>query len=86
MLPRPPRIFEADDVLSGRVSLDSYPFSLIYLVIALSSFYADTNIHPSDLARVDVLLSAAELLESRGWEIVGVDAGGKLLCLRRRVR
>jgi hypothetical protein len=86
MLPRPPRIFEADDVLSGRVSLDGYPFQLIYLVIALSSFYADTSIHPGDLGRVDVLLSAAELLEGRGWQVVGVDAGGKLICLRRRGR
>jgi hypothetical protein len=29
------------------------------------------------------LLSAAELLESRGWQAIGVDAGGKLICLRR---
>ncbi|MEV8506990.1 hypothetical protein AB0368_19570 [Actinoplanes sp. NPDC051475] len=83
MLPRPPRIFEADDILSGRVSLDGYPFGLIYLVIAYSSYYADTPIHPSDLPRVDVLLSAAELLETRGWQIAGVDSGGKLICLRR---
>lgn len=86
MLPRPPRIFEADDILSGRVSLDDYPFTLVYLVIALSSYYADTKIHPSDLGRVDVLLSAAELLESRGWQTISVDAGGKLLCLRRVAR
>nr|BFE73709.1 hypothetical protein GCM10020092_070100 [Actinoplanes digitatis] len=84
MLPRPPRIFEAEDVLYGRVSLEGYPFRLIYLVIALSSYYADTKIHPSDLGRVDVLLSAAELLESSGWETVAVDADGKLICLRRR--
>ncbi|BCJ50715.1 hypothetical protein Asp14428_21900 [Actinoplanes sp. NBRC 14428] len=83
MQPRPPRIFEADDILSGRVSLEGYPFRLIYLVIAFSSYFADTRIHPSDLPRVDVLLSAAEVLESQGWQIAGVDAGGKLICLRR---
>jgi hypothetical protein len=83
MLPRPPRVFEADDILSGRVSLDEYPFRLIYLVIAFSSYFADTSVHPSDLPRLDVLLSAAELLEGRGWQVVSVDSGGKLLCLRR---
>ncbi|AGZ43024.1 hypothetical protein [Actinoplanes friuliensis] len=83
MQPRPPRLFEADDVLSGRISLDGYPFRLIYLVISAASFYAGTSIHPGDLGRVDVLLSAAELLETRGWQTVSVDAGGKLLCLRR---
>ncbi|BFU46276.1 hypothetical protein [Krasilnikovia sp. MM14-A1004] len=83
MLPRPPRIFEADDVLSGRVSLDGYPFNLIYLVISFAAYHADTRIHPSDLPRVDVLLSAAELLETRGWQVVSVDSGGKLVCLRR---
>ncbi len=86
MLPRPPRIFEADDILSGRVSLDAYPFNLIYLVIDFSTFYGDMNIHPGDLPRVDVLLSAAELLESRGWQVVNVDSEGKLICLRRHAR
>ncbi|MFG1603161.1 hypothetical protein [Actinoplanes sp. NPDC049265] len=84
MMPRPPRLFEADDILSGRVSLEQYPFNLIYLVIASSSFFADVKIHPSDLPRVDVLLSAAEMLEDQGWEIVAVDSGGKLICLRRK--
>lgn len=84
MMPRPPRVFEAADVISGRVSLDGYPFRFIYLVISFSSFYADTKIHPSDLGAVDQLLSAAELLESRGWEVASVDHGGKLICLRRR--
>ena len=84
MLPRPPRLFEADDVLSGRVDLAGYPFRLIYLVISLPTFWAENPIHPSDHGRVDVLLSAAELLEERGWEVVSVDAGGKLICLRRR--
>ncbi|MGA5299915.1 hypothetical protein ACPCHT_08305 [Nucisporomicrobium flavum] len=84
MLPRPPRVFEADDVLSGRVVLDGYPFRLIYLVISHASYFADAKVHPGDLPRVDVLLSAAELLEERGWEVVAVDAGGKLICLRRR--
>lgn len=84
MMPRPPRVFEADDILSGRVSLEQYPFNLIYLVIAFSSYYADVKIHPSDLPRVDVLLSAAEILTDQGWEVVAVDSGGKLLCLRRK--
>jgi hypothetical protein len=84
MSPRPPRVFDAADILSGRVSLDGYPFRYVYVVISLPSFYADTKIHPSDLIRVDQLLSAAELLESRGWEVVSVDQGGKLVCLRRR--
>jgi hypothetical protein len=85
MQPRPPRIYEANDVLTGRVNPSQYPFKLIYLVTALSSYFAGTNIHPGDLGRVDALLSAAELLEQRGgWRVVGVDSGGKLLCLSRQ--
>jgi len=33
---------------------------------------------------LDTVLSAAELLEAQGWELVSVDHGGAMVCLRRR--
>jgi hypothetical protein len=78
-------LFQAEDLVNGQVSLEGYPFKLIYLVTSFSSFYASDAVHIHDMARMDVLLAAAEMLEGRGWEIAGVAAGGKLICLRRRV-
>jgi hypothetical protein len=85
MSARPPRIFQAEDLFNGKASLDGYPFRLIYLITSFASFYAaDASIHRADMGRMDALLSAAELLEDNGWETVGVAAGGRLMCLRRR--
>lgn len=81
--PRPPRWFSADDVLSGRVNLDGYPFRFIYMSgnpsgggIRISS--------PSDQrAGIDRVFSACELLETRGWQVVNFSEEGKIAYLRR---
>jgi hypothetical protein len=36
--------------------------------------------------QVDKVLSAAEFLESRGWEVVNLEQGGLIAHLRRRHR
>jgi hypothetical protein len=83
--PRPPRLFVADDILSGRVRLDGYPFRYILIVPSMTTSLgvafggrAGTN------ALLDTVLSASELLESQGWELVSIDHGGSMVCLRRR--
>lgn len=82
---RPPRIFHAQDILSGRVSLDAYPFR--YVCLSLSAGMAlgtALSGRAGAEARMDEVLSAAEFLETRGWEVVTIDAGGSLVFLRRR--
>jgi hypothetical protein len=80
---RPPRWFIADDVLSGRVSLDGYPFRYIYISIApnvgVSAIFGGG---PGYAARVDGVFSAVELLEARGWQLVNFDQGGQIAYLR----
>lgn len=79
--PRPPRLFAANDVLSGRVNLDHYPFRYICLVptVPLMIFSrADTNRH------LDTILTAVELLETRGWELVSFEQAGLMAYMRRR--
>ena len=83
--PRPPRLFVADDVLTGRVTLDNYPFRYILLGSGLTSALgAGLGGRSGANAMLDKILSAAEFLETRGWEVVSVDQGGTVVCLRRR--
>lgn len=83
--PRPPRLYIAEDILSGKVRLDNYPFRYICIGpgvgTALSAGFGGRS---GANAMLDQILSAAELLESRGWELVNVDQGGTVACLRRR--
>jgi hypothetical protein len=83
---RPPRIFQAHDILSGRVSLDGYPFRYVCLSLSASVALgtAFSGRHGAN-ARMDQLLSAAEFLETRGWEVLNIEHGGTLLYLRRRM-
>ncbi|GAA2506327.1 hypothetical protein [Winogradskya humida] len=80
-LPRPPRRFVAEDVLAGRVNLDGYPFRYIYLGIPYRLDFRLGDV--GELARVDVVMSAVELLETRGWEFLHFLEGGQLAFLRR---
>jgi hypothetical protein len=88
--PRPPRIFVADDILSGRVSLQVYPLRYIYLTPSLSSIFqrggAGYKVRTGNNGPADQLLSAIELLEVQGWEVVTIDIQGHVACLRRAMR
>jgi hypothetical protein len=85
MAPRPPRLFVADDVLAGRVTLDNYPFRYIVLGSGITSaLSAGFGGRSGANAMLDKVLSAAEVLEARGWEVVSVDHAGTMVCLRRR--
>lgn len=87
MQPRPPRIFVANDVLTGRVSLHGYPLRYIYLTPSFSSVWrkgsAGYRFGTGNNGPADELLSAVELLESQGWEVVTIDIQGHVACLRR---
>jgi hypothetical protein len=82
--PRPSRVFYADALLSGRVSLDGYPFR--YIVVTPSpgsvtklAFSFGTQTNPT----IDAIFTAVEMLESRGWELVGFDQNGLAAFMRR---
>lgn len=80
---RPPRWFIADDLLSGRVNLDGYPLRYIYVSAApATGVSAVLGGGPGYVARVDVVFSAVELLETRGWQLVNFDQGGQIAYLR----
>jgi hypothetical protein len=82
--PRPPRIFSADDILTGRVSLDAYPFRYVYITPSPSSVFANMYRFRSGYnISADQVLSAVELLETRGWEMVTVDPSVHVACMRR---
>ena len=85
MLPRPPRIFTADEILSGQVTLDGYPWRYICVGLSPSAALGTALSGRSGAdARLDQVLSAAELLEGRGWEVMSIDQGGTLVFMRRR--
>ncbi len=86
MHPRPPRIFVADDILSGAVSLHGYPFRYIYLTPSAASIFAGGGyrIRTGNDGPPDQLLSAVELLETQGWELVTIEIGSHGACMRRR--
>ncbi|BFU42337.1 hypothetical protein KRMM14A1004_05740 [Krasilnikovia sp. MM14-A1004] len=82
--PRPPRRILAEDVLAGRVNIDAYPFRYMYLSVP-------TPIRPGSGrtefdARVDVVLAAVEMLETRGWELVNLEELGQIAFMRRLER
>jgi len=83
-LPRPPREFIAEEVLSGRANVDNFPFRYIFLTSGnAASFHAG---HAGLLARADAVFTAVELLETRGWEFLHVLEGGQVAYLRRVAR
>ena len=84
-LPRPSRFFRANDVLAGRVTLDSYPFRYIVVGPAMSTssaIGATFNRAATENSMFDEVLTAVEFLETRGWELVSMDQGF-VACLRR---
>jgi hypothetical protein len=82
--PRPPRWFSADDILSGRVMLDGYPLRFIYITAQPSEGVRITLAGPATIAAaVDRVFSAAEFLESRGWQVVCFEQRGQVAYLRR---
>jgi hypothetical protein len=86
MQARPPRIFSADDILAGRVLLDGYPFRYIYVTPSASSLFsggAGFRLKTGNNGPPDQMLSAVELLEARGWEVVTVDVSAHVTCMRR---
>jgi hypothetical protein len=77
MLPRPPRLFPADQLLSGQLRLDGYPFRHI-------AIHGQGHLGN---AALDVVLSAVELLEPAGWDLINVTPHESLrytAFLRRR--
>ncbi|HEX5598038.1 MAG TPA: hypothetical protein VFX61_18795 [Micromonosporaceae bacterium] len=84
MQPRPPRIFRADEILTGRVVLTGYPFRYIYITPSVLSHLAGGyRFATGNNGPPDQLLSAVELLETQGWELVNVDISAHLACMRR---
>lgn len=81
--PRPPRWFSAQDVLSGQVNLDTYPFRFIYMTGNPSGGGIRVVTASDQRANVDRVLSACEVLETRGWQVVNFEDQGKVAYLRR---
>jgi hypothetical protein len=82
---RPPRIFTAEQILSGSVSLDGYPLRYVCISLGTSAALGTALSGRSGAnTRLDEVLAAAEFLEGRGWEVVTIDQGGTLVFLRRR--
>lgn len=75
--PRPRRFIRANDVLSGQWTGEGYPFR--YVVIWHNKEIV-TKVRNS---MIDTVLSAVELLESRGWQLVTLDESMSQACLRR---
>lgn len=71
------RMVPASDVLSGQWTTDGYPFR--YLVV----WHGKELMARARNAMVDTVLSAVEVLEDQGWELVSVDEAVSLACLRR---
>lgn len=83
--PRPPRLYVATDILSGRVNLDDFPFRYICVgPPASSAFGAGFRGRSGVNETLDQVFSAVELLETRGWELAGIDRAGTIVVLRRR--
>jgi hypothetical protein len=59
------------ELLSGQVNLDSYPFRLVSLIEP--GFRYSIMGATQAYAPMDRLLSAVELLEDRGWELINVS-------------
>ncbi|MFI5492774.1 hypothetical protein [Actinoplanes sp. NPDC051859] len=80
---RPSRWFSAEDIVHGRINLAGYPFRFIWINAAPSSGLRVTFGHSGTAAMVDLVLTAAELLEAQGWQVVNFEQGGKIAYLRR---
>jgi len=78
-MPRPLRWISADDVVSGRINMDAYPFRYFRLKV----------VHWGPDGGLDILLTAVEMLETRGWELVAFvdrsDQDRMLTAYMRRV-
>ncbi|WP_261164504.1 hypothetical protein [Microbacterium sp. Marseille-Q6965] len=74
---RPARMIPAKDVLEGRWTGDGYPFR--YVVV----WHSKELVARYRNQMMDTVLSAVEVLEGRGWELVSVDEAVSLACLRR---
>lgn len=74
---RPKRMIEAADVLNGTWAPDGYPFR--YAVI----WHGKELVARARNKMMDTVLSAVELLESQGWELVSVDEAVSIAVLRR---
>jgi len=86
-MPRPARWISAEDVLNGRVSLDAYPGRYVLLhPLPSSGPRIVWNGRQQNEAYADLLLSAVEFLETRGWELVNLDRSEHILnaVMRRR--
>lgn len=85
-LPRPPRMFFADDILSGQVNLDGYPFTFLRITpYPQEMMTAPRKGREAYLMMIDKVFSAAELLETRGWQVVNFEGSGELAYMRRVV-
>ena len=84
--PRPPRLFTVDDVLSGRANPDHIPFRYICLTLSAGAALGSGLGKSGANQRLDRLLSTAEMLEQRGWELMTVEQGGTVAYLRRATR
>ncbi|MBN1174577.1 MAG: hypothetical protein JXA67_20590 [Micromonosporaceae bacterium] len=84
MQPRPTRVFTTSEVLSGRLSLQGYPFRHIYIVLPASAVFGGAfSWSKGNEGMVDQLLSAVEVVESQGWELVCIGQDGRMACMRR---
>ena len=84
MQPRPTRVFTTSEVLSGRISLHGYPFRHIYIVLSAGAVFGGAFIWgKGNEGMVDQLLSAVEVIEAQGWELVCTDQDGRMACMRR---
>ena len=82
--PRPPRWFSAEDIVHGRVSLSGYPFRYIWINATPSGGFRVTVAGSSQVAaRVDMVFTAAEMLEAEGWQVVNFEQDGQVAYLRR---
>ena len=79
-------MFFSDDILDGRVNLDQYPFRYILIRPAPKALMGMAfSFGGNQLVEIDKVLTAVELLETRGWELLAVEQGG-LVAIVRRVR
>ncbi|TCO35611.1 hypothetical protein EV652_101495 [Kribbella steppae] len=60
--PRPPRLFPAAQILSGEIRLDGYPFRHI-------AVHGGGHV---STAAIDLVLSAVEMLDPVGWDLVNI--------------
>ena len=70
----------ASDVLSGQWTTNGYPFRYVVL------WHRKELVARARNTMMDTVLSAVEVLEDQGWELVSVDEAVSLACLRRHDR